>query len=117
MKLHDAGVRHGDMYDRPAEVEEVKNRIAYPEMRINDKQFPEIDKLSVGKKTMLLVEVKPRSFSVGEMGRKLKNMDLEILRIGIAKNQKEEIESEEKTNKIIEKMYKGDKKEDKKEEE
>ena len=82
------------------------DRKYYPHLDMSSNQFPDISKLKVGQKCMLMIEVKPKRYSVNENdGDKnpKASMCFEVMRVGMADEQNES--SEKKVDKMVEKMY------------
>ena len=85
----------------------------YPHLDFDSDQFPEIKNMKVGKKYKMVIEVKPTRMSISERedekgNEKRQSMCMEVLSAGM---KEKKLSGEEKTDKMIEKMY--PKKEDK----
>ena len=84
----------------------MKDKKYYPHLDMDSNQFPDIAKLKVGQKCMLMIEVKPTRYSINEKeGDKnpKSSMCFEVMRVGMADEQNES--SEKKVDKMVEKMY------------
>ena len=123
MKMYEAGLTRKEMYgemDMPVEAtgssKKAEEKKIYPHLELNSKQFPEIENMKVGKKFLITIEVKPTRFSINDgdpKGEAKASMCFEISRIGMADDQEEGMEKDEKMDKMVEKMY-PEKKEEKK---
>lgn len=80
----------------------------YPHFDFDSKQFPDVEKMKVGKKYMVTMEVKPIRYSINEReGSKSKSsMCFEVLRVGMSDDQDSGMEKDEKLDKMVDKMYK-----------
>ena len=107
MKMYDASEKMSESFEGPVDVEKGKDKKYYPHVDFDSKQFPEIEKMKVGKKCMLMIEVKPTRYSINEReGNESKSsMCMEVLRVGMAEDQEAGMEKEEKMEKMVDKMY------------
>ena len=104
-KMYDASEKMSESLDMP--MKEGKDRKYYPHVDFDSKQFPEIEKMKVGKKVMLMIEVKPTQYSINEReGSEAKSsMCMEVLRVGMSDDQEAGMEKDEKMDKMVDKMY------------
>ena len=81
-----------------------KKDMFYPHLDLDSKQLPEIKDWKVGQKYRLIIEVKATRKAMNEReGKEAKeDMCFEIHKIGVGEK---EMSSEEKTDKMVEKMY------------
>lgn len=117
--MYEAGLTRKEMYgaDMPEMVEgsskKGDEKKIYPRLDLNSKQFPEIENMKVGKKSIITLEVKPTRFSINDGDPKAEaqsSMCFEVIRVGMG-DQEAGMEKDEKMDKMIDKMYpKGDKK-------
>jgi hypothetical protein len=107
MKMYDAGEMMSKSFDGPVTAKEGKDRKYYPHLDMDSNQFPEISKMKVGEKCMLMIEVKPTRYSINEReGQEAKSsMCFEVMRVGMAEDQEAGMEKEEKMDKMVDKMY------------
>lgn len=105
MKMYDASEKMSESLEMP--MKEGKDRKYYPHVDFESKQFPDIEKMKVGKKYMLMIEVKPTRYSINEReGSESKSsMCMEVIRVGMADDQDAGREGNEKVDKMVEKMY------------
>jgi hypothetical protein len=106
MKMYDAGESFGKTEMAIESPGNSKDKKYYPHLDMDSNQFPDISKLKVGQKCMLMIEVKPTRYSINEKeGDKnpKSSMCFEVLRVGMADEQNES--SEKKVDKMMEKMY------------
>lgn len=107
MKMYDAAENIGEgLEEKLMESTKGEKRKYYPHLDMDSNQFPDISKLKVGQKCMLMIEVKPTRYSINEKeGDKnpKSSMCFEVLRVGMADEQNES--SEKKVDKMMEKMY------------
>lgn len=112
--MYEAGLTRNEMYDEDMPMMEEKSskkeeeKKIYPHLDLNSKQFPEIENMKVGKKTIIMIEVKPIRFSINDeepKGEVQASMCFEITRIGMAEDQEAGMEKGEKMEKMVEKMY------------
>lgn len=99
--MYDAGRK---MNEEMATKSPLKKEMYYPHLDLDSKQLPEIKSWKVGQKYMLLVEVKATRKAMNEReGKEAKeDMCFEIHKIGV---KEKEMSGEEKTDKMVEKMY------------
>lgn len=103
--MYDAGEKMSESLEMPVS-KEGKDRKYYPHVDFDSKQFPEIKSMKVGKKYMLMIEVKPTRFSINERegSEEKSSMCMEVLRVGMG-DQEAGMEKGEKMDKMVEKMY------------
>lgn len=102
--MYDAGRKMGKA---ETAISPSKSDKYYPHLDLDSKQFPMLKDMKVGKKCVLMIEVKPTSFSVNEREGQEENssMCMEVLRVGMAEDQDAVMEKDEKMEKMVEKMY------------
>lgn len=78
----------------------------YPHIDLDSKAFSEIDDMKVGGKYVLTIEVKPIRMSQSEdSDGKRTSMCFEVRKIGLNGDSDEDMEGDEKVNKMVDKMY------------
>jgi len=105
-----------DMPEMAISGKKMEDKKIYPHIDLNSKQFPELEDMKVGKSYLITLEVKPIRFSINDgepKGEAKASMCMEIHKVGMAEDQDAGMEGDEKTDKMVEKMYPS-KKEDKK---
>jgi len=106
MKMYDAGELMKNSEIAIEAPRNMKGKKYYPHLDMDSNQFPDIAKLKVGQKYMLMFEVKPIRHSINEKeGDKnpKSSMCFEVVRVGMADEQNESLEK--KVDKMVEKMY------------
>jgi hypothetical protein len=102
--MYDAGEKMSDSMDMEMPSES-KNKVYYPHLDFDLKQFPEISKMDVGKTYMLEMEVKVtrKSESETETTSPKASLCCEVRKVGMADDQNEP--ADKKVDNLVEKMY------------